>query len=86
MDFTNFLTMVSTEFHRYLMENETIAERIPSNALIIFQIEGENDFNLWHKELSLRNREKDQPVHYIRVKKWRQHSTIEDVSLIAATA
>ena len=86
MDFTNFLTMVSTEFHRYLMENETIAERIPSNALIIFQIEGENDFNRWHKEMSLRNREKEQSVHYIRVKKWRQHSTIEDVSLIAATA
>jgi len=35
-NYTNFLTMVSTEFHRYLMENEEFAEKIPANALVIF--------------------------------------------------
>jgi hypothetical protein len=45
---TNFLAMVSTEFQKYLMEHETIADKIPFNALIIFQIEGEDDFNNWH--------------------------------------
>ena len=36
-NYTNFLTMVSTEFHQYLMENEEFAEKIPANALVIFQ-------------------------------------------------
>ena len=73
--------MVSTEFHRYLMENDEFAEDIPTNALVIFQVEGENDFNNWHKEMSLRNREADQPIIYVYLKKWRQHSSIEEIRL-----
>lgn len=80
-NYTSFLSMVSTEFHRYLMENEEFADKIPANALIIFQIEGEDAFNSWHKEISLRNREPDQPIIYIYVKKWRKHSSIEEVNL-----
>lgn len=80
-NYTNFLAMVSTEFHRYLMENDEFAEDIPTNALVIFQVEGENDFNNWHKEMSLRNREADQPIIYIYLKKWRQHSSIEEIRL-----
>ena len=80
-NYTNFLAMVSTEFHRYLMENDEFAEDIPTNALVVFQVEGENDFNNWHKEMSLRNREADQPIIYIYLKKWRQHSSIEGIRL-----
>ena len=36
-DYTKFLAMISTEFHRYLMENEEFAEKIPANALVIFK-------------------------------------------------
>ena len=61
-DYTNFLAMISTEFHRYLMENEEFAEKIPTNALVIFEIQGEGDFNRWHKETSLKNLEPDQPM------------------------
>ena len=82
--FTEFLAMVSTEFHRYLMENEEFADKIPRNALVIFQIEGEDEFNNWHKETSLKNREQDQPIIYIYVKKWRSHSSIEEISLAGA--
>ena len=85
-DYTNFLAMVSTEFHRYLMENEAFAEKIPTNALVIFQIEGEDDFNNWHKETSLRNREADQTIIYVFVKRWRKHSLIEEVNLSEAVA
>ncbi len=79
--YAEFLAMVSTEFHRYLMENEKFADNIPTNALTIFQIEGEEGFNNWHKEMSLKHRETDQPVIYIYVKKWRKHSSIEEVSM-----
>lgn len=63
------------------MENEEFASKIPANALVIFQIEGENDFNKWHRDISLRNREVNQPVIYIHVKKWRKHSSIEELNM-----
>jgi hypothetical protein len=85
-NYTEFLGMVSSEFHRYLMENEDFANKIPSNALIIFQIEGEDEFNRWHKEISLKNREKDQTIIYISVKKWRKHSAIEEIGLAEVAA
>jgi hypothetical protein len=80
-NYTNFLAMVSTEFHRYIMENDEFANDIPANALVIFQVEGEDDFNNWHKEMSLRNREADQPIIYVYVKKWRRYSSIEELRL-----
>ncbi len=84
-EYVKLLTMISSEFHKYLMENEETARTIPSNGLIIFQIEGENDFNQWHKELSLRNWEKDQPIRYVILKKWRKHSLIEELALAETT-
>jgi hypothetical protein len=78
--------MVSTEFHRYLMENEELGERIPANAMVVFEIEGEDDFNHWHKETSLSNREPNQPLVLVNVKRWRQHSSIEELHLAEATA
>ena len=80
-NYSDFLTMLSTEFQKYLMENEEFAEKIPANAMVIFQIEGEDDFNRWHKETSLRNKESEQPVIFVYVKKWRKHSSLEELNL-----
>ena len=80
-NFNKFLTMISTEFNRYLMGNERLTKDIPKDALIIFQVEGEDDFNKWHKEMSLKNREKGQPIIYVKVKEWRQRSIIKKVDL-----
>jgi hypothetical protein len=74
--------MISTEFHRYAMENEEFANSIPANSLVIFQVEGENDFNKWHKEKSLRNLEKGQPISFVHLKKWRKNSSIEEIALV----
>ena len=40
-EYSNFLAMISTEFHRYLMENNEFASALPANTLVIFQVEGE---------------------------------------------
>jgi hypothetical protein len=85
-DYNKFTAMLASEFHRYLMEDEERAPMLPENVLLIFQVEGEEDFNRWHKEMSIRNREVDQPVAYVHLKKWRLHSIIEDMTLIGATA
>ena len=82
--YEDFVTMLSSEFHRYLMENEADAKDLPENALVVFQVEGESDFNRWNKEISLRNREKGQQISYVHVRKWRKHSALEEVSFVSA--
>ena len=82
--YEDFVTMLSSEFHRYLMENEEDAKDLPENALVVFQVEGESDFNRWNKEISLRNREKRQQISYVHVRKWRKHSALEEVSFVSA--
>jgi hypothetical protein len=84
-NYADFLTMLSSEFHRYLMENEEDANELPENALVVFQVEGEKDFNRWNKETSLRNREKGQQISYVHVRKWRKHSAIQEVSFTSAS-
>ena len=85
-DYNKFTAMLASELHRYLMEDEEKAHLLPDDALIIFQVEGEEDFNRWHKEMTLRNREANQSVTYVHLKKWRFHSMIEDMTLTRATA
>ena len=85
-DYNKFTAMLASEFHRYLMEDEERAPMLPENILLIFEVEGEEDFNRWHKEMSLRNREADQPVAVVHLKKWRLHSVIEDMTLTQASA
>ncbi len=80
-DYNKFTAMLASEFHRYLMEDEEKANMLPENALLIFQVEDEEDFNRWHKEMTLRNREANQPVTVVHLKKWRLHSVIEDMTL-----
>lgn len=82
--YNRFLSMLSTEFHKYLMQNEAMADSIPANALVIFEVEGDDDFNRWNKTMSLRNQEKDQPIIMIHVKRWREHSAIEELHLARA--
>jgi hypothetical protein len=85
-DYIKFTAMLASEFHRYLMEDEEKAQLLPENILLIFQVEGEEDFNRWHQEMSLRNREANQSVAFVHLKKWRLHSVIEDMTLTRATA
>ena len=85
-DYNKFTAMLASEFHRYLMEDEEKAGYLPDNVVIIFQVEGEEDFNRWHKEMALRNTEAGQAIAYVHLKKWRLHSVIEDMTLVAATA
>ena len=86
IDYNKFTAMLASEFHRYLLEDEKRAPQLPEDVLLIFQVDGEDDFNRWHKETSLRNKEADQPVAYVRLKKWRLHSIIEDMTLVPSQA
>ena len=84
-DYNKFVAMISSEFHRYLMENEKSSDLLTSNSLVIFQVEGEDDFNRWHKGISLKNHEAGQTIAYVHLKKWRLHSVIEDMTFTEAS-
>jgi len=82
--YSAFSSMLSSEFHKYLMEHEKEASQIPKEAMIIFRVEKDEGFNSWHEKTSLKNREKDQPVIYVEVKSWRKQSALEKVSITRA--
>jgi hypothetical protein len=57
-----------TEFDRYVIEYSDFALRIPQNAQIVLQIEGDEEYNQWSRQLAERQRETDQVVTYVKVK------------------
>ena len=57
-----------TEFDRYVVEHPEFAEKIPQNARIVLQVEGDDEYNRWSRELADRQRETGQVVVYVKVK------------------
>ena len=57
-----------TEFDRYVVEHPEFAAKIPTNAQIIIQFEGDEAYNQWSKKLAEKQREPRQKVVYVKVK------------------
>jgi hypothetical protein len=57
-----------TEFDRYVIEHPEFTEKIPPNAQIVLQVEGDEEYNKWSRQLAERQREPDQPVVYVKIK------------------
>lgn len=54
------------EFNRYVREHPDFAETIPQNAFVIMQLEGDEEFNNWSRQLV---KSCTEPVIYVRIKK-----------------
>ena len=65
--FTNKNTMLVREFDRYILEYPEFADKIPDNALVVMQIDGDEEFNEWAKKTGNSVAEKDNPIVYITV-------------------
>ena len=61
-------SILITEFDRYVIEHSEFAKKIPRNAQIVLQLEGDAEYNKWSKELAEKQREPNQDAVYIRVK------------------
>jgi hypothetical protein len=57
-----------TEFDRYVVEHPEFAVKIPRNAQIVLQVEGEEEYNAWSRQIAARQRERDQSVVFVKVK------------------
>jgi len=57
-----------TEFDRYVVEHPELAEQIPPNAQIVLQVEGDEEYNRWSVQLAEKQRERDQPFVFVKIK------------------
>lgn len=77
-------SMLVKEFDRYIIEHPDFADTIPDNALVVMQIQGDNEFNSWARETSLSAAEKDTPIVYVTIKELKPvRSRIEKLELVA---
>lgn len=61
-------SILVTEFDRYIVEHPKFAEKIPQNAQIVLQDEGDEEYNRWSRQIAQEQREPNQPVVYVRIK------------------
>ncbi len=60
-------TMLVKEFDRFILEHSEFANQIPDNALVVMQIEGDEEFNNWARETAQNVAEKDNPIVYVTI-------------------
>ncbi len=76
------LPLIIKEFNAYIREPPEFANNIPDNAIVIMQLEGDEEFNKWSLNLAKKYTEKEQPVVFIKIKKIKAISSrIEDLEL-----
>ena len=75
-------SMLVKEFDRYILEHPKFARKIPDNALVVMQIQGDEEFNSWAKETGQTVAEKDNPIVYVTITELRPvRSRIEKLKL-----
>jgi len=72
-----------TKFDRFIIENPEFADSIPDRALVAMQLEEEDEFNRWSRNLAQKQAEKAQKIVFINIKKMRPIQTrIEKLELV----
>ncbi|GFP26788.1 hypothetical protein HKBW3S43_00180 [Candidatus Hakubella thermalkaliphila] len=61
-------SILVAEFDRYVVEHPDFAEKIPQNAQIVLQVEGDEEYNKWSRQLAERQRETGQSIVYVKIK------------------
>ncbi len=67
-EFERLQSALGVEFDRYVREHDAFADKIPRGALVIIQVEGNEPFNKWARDITREGREKGQPIVYVHVK------------------
>lgn len=74
------------EFEKYILEHPEYAKRIPQEATIFMQLEGDEEFNRWARETAREQAEEGQRVVYVTITKLGPvHSRIEELKLETVT-
>jgi hypothetical protein len=67
MRFVEKNSLLVKEFDKYVLEHPEFADKFPDNALVVMQIEGDEEFNNWARETAHRVAEKDTPIVYVTI-------------------
>lgn len=71
-------TELIKEFNRYVRDHPEFAEKIPDDATVIMQLEGDEAFNAWARELAEVRQAEGERVVFVRIRKLAPiHSRIE---------
>ena len=62
MRFVEKNSLLIKEFDKYVLEHPEFPDKFPDNALVVMQIEGDEEFNNWARETANRVAEKDTPI------------------------
>lgn len=62
-------TELIKEFNRYVREHPKFAEQIPNDAIVILQLEGDEEFNRWARQLAESRQAERHPVVVVKIKK-----------------
>jgi hypothetical protein len=74
------------EFNRYVREHPDFAERIPDGALVILQLDGDDEFNAWARQLAEVRQAESSSLVFVKIKKLTPlRSRIEQLELEEAT-
>ena len=60
--------ILATEFGRYVVEHPEFAAEIPENSQIVLQIEGDEKYNKWSRNIAEKQREQGQSLVYVSIK------------------
>jgi hypothetical protein len=75
-------SMLVREFDRYIIEHPEFADGIPDNALVIMQVEGDEEFNQWARQSGKECAESGNGLVYVTVTELRPvRSRIEKMKL-----
>jgi hypothetical protein len=84
-EFAQRVVDLAFEFNRYVIEHPEITEEIGPEARIFFQVEGDEEFNVWSHQFALNQPPSDQPIVWIKIKKLKPiQSRIEGLELVRA--
>lgn len=75
-------TLLGKEFDQYVLDHPEFAEKIPRRAVIALQLEGDEEFNRWSRQLAEEQAEEGQPIIYVNIKRLREpRSRIEELEV-----
>jgi hypothetical protein len=70
------------EFNRYIREHPEFTDNIPNNAIVIMQLEGDDEFNEWGLRLGKSHAENGRQIIYVKIKRIRPiRSRIEELEI-----
>lgn len=75
-------SLLVKEFDKYILEHPEFSEKIPDKALVVMQLQGDEDFNQWDRKTARKVAEKENPVVFVTITELKPvRSRIEKLTL-----